>query len=315
MPALNVCLQVANIAEASGVPYLEKLAKVAVTVLELLEKRGKNKKDAKELSESIANTIIVIDTLVRMHGECASPYFEDICGAMAGYLDGIAQDLKAAQRKQRGIRGLFNIDEFRDAIQVYRKRVDDLKTDFLVHLMGDCIAKVIQRHATELKKRTVKHQSNDRIKRTKDIAHLMSAGMTGSYLEDAVRNMPPIPETPQVEPLKKRVSRQAARSLPHAQPTIPGPHVWKTGDRTSVQCQYSVYELSSRGPFLFCRGFLQTGIYGPFRDPHQWGFDNQSPLSEINYSLAMSSGLYDNTREFNSTYYSSYPTFNCPDTF
>ncbi|KAK0436254.1 hypothetical protein EV421DRAFT_1739707 [Armillaria borealis] len=147
MPALNVCLQVANIAEASGVPYLEKLAKIAVAVFELLEKKGKNKKDAKELSESIANTIIVIDTLVRMHGERAGLYFEDICGAMAEYLDGIAQDLKAAQRKQRDIRGLFNIDEFRDAIQVYRKRVNDLKTDFSIHLMGDCIAKVIQVHS------------------------------------------------------------------------------------------------------------------------------------------------------------------------
>ncbi len=39
MPALNVCRQVANIAEASGVPYLEKLAKVAVAVFELLEVR------------------------------------------------------------------------------------------------------------------------------------------------------------------------------------------------------------------------------------------------------------------------------------
>ncbi|KAK0185321.1 hypothetical protein F5146DRAFT_1072392 [Armillaria mellea] len=146
MPALNICLQVANIAEASGVPYLEKLAKIAVTVFELLEKKGKNKEDAKELSESIANTIIVIDTLVRMHGERAGPYFEDVCVAMAEYLSRIAQDLKDAQRKQRSIKGIFNVDEFRGAIQVYRKRVDDLKIDFLIHLMGDCISEVIQVH-------------------------------------------------------------------------------------------------------------------------------------------------------------------------
>ncbi|PBK84417.1 hypothetical protein ARMGADRAFT_1018540 [Armillaria gallica] len=147
MPALNVCLQVANIAEASGVPYVEKLAKVAVAVFELLEKKGKNMKDARELSESIANTIIVIDTLVGMHGERAGPYFEDICGAMAEYLDSIARDLKDAQQKHRGIKGIFNVDEFRDAIQVYRKRVDDLRTDFLIHLMGDCFVEVIQVHS------------------------------------------------------------------------------------------------------------------------------------------------------------------------
>ncbi|KAK0207292.1 hypothetical protein IW262DRAFT_1420802 [Armillaria fumosa] len=147
MPALNVCLQVANIAEGSGIPYLERLAKAAVTIFELLEKKGKNKNAAKELSESIANTIVVIDTIVRMHRERAGPYFEDICGAMTGYLDGIAKDLKDGQRKHRGIKSIFNVDECRDAIQVYRKRVDDLKVDFLIHLTGDCFAEIIQVHS------------------------------------------------------------------------------------------------------------------------------------------------------------------------
>ncbi|KAK0491739.1 hypothetical protein EDD18DRAFT_1334596 [Armillaria luteobubalina] len=147
MPALNICLQVANIAEASGIPYLEDLAKVAGTVFELLEKKGKNKKAAKELTESIANTIVVIDTIVRMHRERAGPYFEGICGAMAGYLEDIAQDLKNGQRKHRGIKSIINVDECRDALQAYRKRVDDLKGDFLIHLMGDCIAEVIRVHS------------------------------------------------------------------------------------------------------------------------------------------------------------------------
>lgn len=37
MPALNASLQVASLVEASGVPYVEKLAKAAVAVIELLE--------------------------------------------------------------------------------------------------------------------------------------------------------------------------------------------------------------------------------------------------------------------------------------
>ncbi len=44
----------------------------------------------------------------------------------------MAQELKDTKRKHRGIKGVFNVDEFRDAIRVYRKRVDDLKMDFLV---------------------------------------------------------------------------------------------------------------------------------------------------------------------------------------
>ncbi|KAK0466644.1 hypothetical protein IW261DRAFT_1521109, partial [Armillaria novae-zelandiae] len=146
MPALNVCLQVAKIAEGSGIPYLEDLAKAAVTVFELLEKKGKNKKAAKELSESIANTIVVIDTFVRIHGDRAGAYFEDVCGTMAGYLDSMAQDLKHTHLKHRGIKCFFNVDECRDTIQAYRKRVDDLKVDFLIHLTGDCFAEVIEVH-------------------------------------------------------------------------------------------------------------------------------------------------------------------------
>ncbi len=48
--------------------------------------KGKNKEDAKELCESIANTIAVIDTLVRMQGERGAPYFMGICGEMEGWV-------------------------------------------------------------------------------------------------------------------------------------------------------------------------------------------------------------------------------------
>ena len=39
MSALNACLKVANIAEASGVPYVQNVAKVAAAVFKLLEVR------------------------------------------------------------------------------------------------------------------------------------------------------------------------------------------------------------------------------------------------------------------------------------
>ncbi|PBK84449.1 hypothetical protein ARMGADRAFT_1088463 [Armillaria gallica] len=150
MSALNACLKVAKIAEVSSVPYLENVAKVAVVIFELLEQRGKNKENSKELCESIANTIVVIDSLVRMQGERGAPYFMGICGEMEGYLQGMAQELKETKRKHRGIKGVFNVDEFRDAIRVYRKRVDDLKMDFLIYVTSDCLFEVKQmRHSEE----------------------------------------------------------------------------------------------------------------------------------------------------------------------
>ncbi len=105
MSALNACLQVSRLAEAAGdsVPFLESVAKIAVLVFKLLDVRlillhcmhvltdscalqqkAKNKESAKELCESIANTILVINDLVRMQGECERSCYIDICGEMEG---------------------------------------------------------------------------------------------------------------------------------------------------------------------------------------------------------------------------------------
>ncbi|PBK84416.1 hypothetical protein ARMGADRAFT_1037142 [Armillaria gallica] len=146
MPALNATLQVASLVEASGIPYVEKLAKVAVAVIELLEKKAKNKEDVKELCESITNTVDVIKALVSMHGEQRAAYFKDICTEMERYLTGIADDLKDAQRKHRGLRGFLNVNKLQDAIQGYKKRVDNLKMDFLIHITGDSRFTLVEIH-------------------------------------------------------------------------------------------------------------------------------------------------------------------------
>ncbi|SJL02835.1 uncharacterized protein ARMOST_06173 [Armillaria ostoyae] len=187
-----------------------------------------------------------------------------------------------------------------------RKRHEELYPDYVYQL---------QKRATKLKKRTVKRKSNDHIQRSKDIAHLMSARISGSDLEDAVRKMPPIPETPQVEPPKKRVSRRPARSNTYAQPALPGPHVWKT-EATEKQSNASILSMNSydEGHFFSAAASFEPEYMVHFEIPTNGYFDNQSPLSEINYSLAMSSGLYGNTGEFNSIYDSS-PKFNSPDKF
>ncbi|PBK65345.1 hypothetical protein ARMSODRAFT_1052827 [Armillaria solidipes] len=146
MPALNASLQVASLVEASGVPYIEKLAKVAVAVIELLEKKAKNKEDVKELCQSITDTVAVIQSLIGMHREQGAPYFQDICTEMERYLTSIACDLKDVQGKHRGFKGILNVNKFQDTIQGYKKRVDDLKMDFLIHVTGDSMLALIEIH-------------------------------------------------------------------------------------------------------------------------------------------------------------------------
>ncbi|KAK0207296.1 hypothetical protein IW262DRAFT_665448 [Armillaria fumosa] len=144
MPALNICLKVADIAEASGAPYLENVAKVAVVIFKLLEKKGENKESTKELCENIANTIIVIDTLVRMQGELGAAYFMGICGEIEVYLQAVPEHLQDPKRKHRGLEDVFNIDEFQDTIQAYRKHVEDLKMDLVIDVTGNCLLDAMQ---------------------------------------------------------------------------------------------------------------------------------------------------------------------------
>ncbi|KAK0466639.1 hypothetical protein IW261DRAFT_1521088 [Armillaria novae-zelandiae] len=122
----------------SGAPYVGSLAKVATAILDLLEAKGKNKKTTKELCDSIANTIVVVDTLIKMQRDTGEIHFKDVCLEMERYLDCISQELKDAQRKQRGIMGVFDAPEFKATIKTYGKRVHDLKVDFLLQVMGDC---------------------------------------------------------------------------------------------------------------------------------------------------------------------------------
>ncbi|KAK0481011.1 hypothetical protein EDD18DRAFT_1113375 [Armillaria luteobubalina] len=150
MSTLNACLKVAKIAEASGAPYLENVAK-------LLKQKGKNKKEAKELCDSIADTIVVIDDLVHMHGDQDTSCYIDICGEMETYLQWMAQDIKDFKLNHCGLRGVFCVDDFRDAIQSYRRHVDDLKMDFVIHSVGDSNLKVMQIHCLLIAQAAVHH--------------------------------------------------------------------------------------------------------------------------------------------------------------
>ncbi|PBK84476.1 hypothetical protein ARMGADRAFT_1132933 [Armillaria gallica] len=136
--SLSTSLKLARIAADSGAPYVGNLAKVAAAIMELLEAKGKNKAATKELCESITDTIVVVDTLIKMQGETGETHFKEICLEMERYLGLIIQGLKDAQRKQHGFKGILNAPEFKATIESYGRRVDHLRIDFLLQVMGDC---------------------------------------------------------------------------------------------------------------------------------------------------------------------------------
>ncbi|KAK0218498.1 hypothetical protein EDD85DRAFT_942352 [Armillaria nabsnona] len=144
--------KIAHIAEYSSVPYVENLAKTAIIFMKLLETKDKDREEITELCESIANTIVVMDTVTRMEGGMGEAYFKDISMEMEQYLEVIIRDISPEipgyppqtapdqTNTPTDITGALKANELRDDIQAYRKRIDDLKVDFLIHLTGDCMS-------------------------------------------------------------------------------------------------------------------------------------------------------------------------------
>ncbi|PBK65335.1 hypothetical protein ARMSODRAFT_1022445 [Armillaria solidipes] len=145
MPALNVSLQAASLIEASGVPYIDKLAKVAVAIRATGEQ--KNKEDVKEQHYRYSRRYRKPCLYAwRARSGVLQGY---LCrdGKLTGrYLTGIADDLKDAQRKPRRIKGFLKVSDLRDTIQGYRKHVDNLKIDVLIHISGDSMLALIEIH-------------------------------------------------------------------------------------------------------------------------------------------------------------------------
>ncbi|PBK93581.1 hypothetical protein ARMGADRAFT_1030179 [Armillaria gallica] len=113
---------IAKLAEATGVPYLENVAKAAVAVIELLKKVKTNKCEVKELCESIANTVTIINShVMSKKGEQRVECFTDICGEMEQCLNDIAGQVKDKKCKHHGLKGFINANDFHDAIETYRK--------------------------------------------------------------------------------------------------------------------------------------------------------------------------------------------------
>lgn len=117
-----------------------------VVVIELLEKVKTNEHEAKELCKSIANTVTVINSwhIVGRIGEERAEYFACICSEMEQCLIDIEEQLNDEKRKCRGFKKILTVNDFHDAIETYRRHVEDLKTDFLISITGECLLKLCE---------------------------------------------------------------------------------------------------------------------------------------------------------------------------
>ncbi|KAK0471993.1 hypothetical protein IW261DRAFT_821017 [Armillaria novae-zelandiae] len=140
---IGAWIQFAKLAAAAGemapFPYIKGVAGCIVTILEIIELAGKNNKDLQDLAESIGTTIRIIKETVQAHGDTSAIHFRDICVEIQKFLESLIVELNGTQRmlKSKTITQFLTTKKVSGAIDGYKRRVNDIKTDFLVLVTAD----------------------------------------------------------------------------------------------------------------------------------------------------------------------------------
>ncbi|KAJ7572358.1 hypothetical protein C8J56DRAFT_1035349 [Mycena floridula] len=98
-------------------------------------KSGQNKKDFKEMTRSLLETVQVLQEAVDS-GRGDTSMFKEFCFDFEQILGSLAQEIQAQanSRGQRGILGIFKANKVRDKVDEYRRRIELLKSNFSLHV-------------------------------------------------------------------------------------------------------------------------------------------------------------------------------------
>ncbi|KAJ7599605.1 hypothetical protein C8J56DRAFT_1019250 [Mycena floridula] len=130
----------AKLAASAGdcvpIPGVGAAAALIVTILELIQKSSQNKKDFKEMTQSLLETIQVLQEAVASSGRSDTSMFKDFCLDFEEYLGSLTQEIQdqANSKNQRGILGIFKANKVRDKVEEYRRRIELLKGNFSLHV-------------------------------------------------------------------------------------------------------------------------------------------------------------------------------------
>ncbi|KAJ7599618.1 hypothetical protein C8J56DRAFT_185 [Mycena floridula] len=136
---LGQAILAAKVAASAGdcvpIPGVGAVAGLIATILELIQKSGQNKKDFKEMTRSLLETIQVLQEAVHS-GRGDTSMFKEFCLDFEQILGSLAQEIQAQanSRGQRGILGIFRANTVRDKVDEYRRRIELLKNNFSLHV-------------------------------------------------------------------------------------------------------------------------------------------------------------------------------------
>ncbi|KAJ7106955.1 hypothetical protein C8R44DRAFT_322986 [Mycena epipterygia] len=148
-------------ADSVPLPYVKGVFGTVVVLLETVEKLKKNRDDLKELCEDIMKIISVVRRLSAQPDTPVSE-FKTQCEEFEDALQSIVTAVNKMQAKPKGFRGhlkeFVRLGSTTDAISGYRKRMQELRSNFTLMAAADTNFQVYKDHETNIDTNLHVHQ-------------------------------------------------------------------------------------------------------------------------------------------------------------
>ncbi|SJL18261.1 uncharacterized protein ARMOST_21846 [Armillaria ostoyae] len=120
-------------------PYINGAAGCVATILEAIEKAGKNDEDLRALAEDIRTTMAIVKETIEVHGITSATYFYDICADFQTYLENLLSELNKTQHnlERKRFHRFLKTRKVADAINGYKQRMNDIKGNYVISIMTD----------------------------------------------------------------------------------------------------------------------------------------------------------------------------------
>ncbi|PBK60198.1 hypothetical protein ARMSODRAFT_1026729 [Armillaria solidipes] len=127
-----------TVGEMAPFPYIKGAAGCVATILEAIEKAGKNNKDLRTLADNIGMTMDIVKETIEAHGISSVTHFQAVCADFQTYLENLLSDMSKTQRNLEGKQfkrflKALKARKVADSINDYKQRMNNIKSDYSTH--------------------------------------------------------------------------------------------------------------------------------------------------------------------------------------
>ncbi|KAJ7268430.1 hypothetical protein C8J57DRAFT_345144 [Mycena rebaudengoi] len=123
-------------AELIPVPCIRAAFTTVVILLETIDKIKRNRDDLKELCETTVEIVLILRDEIAAHGETGAVRFITLCENFISFIQNVHVGLEKLQQSRHGLRGklreILRASRISDQIEGYRRRVNELRSNFML---------------------------------------------------------------------------------------------------------------------------------------------------------------------------------------